>query len=430
MNIRWQLLLGFILFINGCGDPSSSSRLAASREARALLHTPIELPASFWNGIDRTRLSQDFLEQRQTAWNFWSQMLGNQSFMVWQTWYSREDLQRIFLHLYQNLGPALRLQRQVFPAAQVEAALLWNNQGQFEQSDWDQNRFMKWLSAFDSDEKKRSIPGMQKILFNREALVFILQNYPALEVCQKKRQKQETCESLAWPDHAVFIKTSWRRSEDGFAVERFATDPLSLVEQWQGSSWKVSASGEPAATETFALRTTAGQKFHLVGMHASLRIEGEWFWTSLWNGPTPLEDLAADQPAAFTAPWTHYRLCSLYGWSRPLLKQTIGPDWPPAIAGLAQSIQGHATADWCSNPYLELGTNNHKTNCIGCHQFAGNTWTRADFTRRLTSTPDELISRSPLPGSADFVWSLFAGPEPLIQPLMDSIEYFDVYDPY
>jgi hypothetical protein len=31
----------------------------------------------------------------------------------------------------------------------------------------------------------------------------------------------------------------------------------------------------------------------------------------------------------------------------------------------------HGEPSWCSNPYLEQGTGNAGTNCIGCHQHGG-----------------------------------------------------------
>ncbi len=434
--MRSLVLLPFLFLISSCGADHSESRLAAGREARYLLQTPENLPVGFWNDIDGTKLSQDFLQQRRVGWSFWTEMLrplpglSQKNFMVWQTWYGREDLQRIFRHLYENLTPAERRSRLAFSGAKIREALLWNDHQQFEQPDWNTARFEQWLAAFDTDEKQRSIPGMQKILFNQEVMQFILEHYQRLEICQKERQKQKECESLSWPEHAVFLKTSWRRSENGFRVDSFATDTEALARQWQKAQWTPDGSMEPEAQQSFALRLPSGQKFHLTGLHASLHQRHQWFWTSLWLGPGAGEELAVDQPETWSAPWKNYRLCAVDGWHEPLRQQTVDAGWPQPLAAFAHLLVDTGHWNWCSNPYLEPGPNNHKTNCTGCHQHAGRTWTQHEFRQRLTDNLTSLIVRSPEPGSADFVWSLFAGPEPLIQPLMDDIEFFDVYDPY
>jgi hypothetical protein len=432
-RLRW---LPFFFLIISCGADQGTSRLDASREARYLLATPENIAEEFWNAIKNPALDQDFLLQRQLGWTFWAEMLrplaGTSSniFMVWQSWYGREDLQRIFRHLYENLGPAGRRERRALSLAAIEDSIRWNDELQFHESGWDNRRFEEWFARFDTDEKKQSIPGMQKILFNQTALTFLLKNYRRLEICQKERQRQGTCEDLHWPERAVFLKTSWRRSEQGFLVERFPTASYDLRQQWLQPQWTSGDRYEPATEESFAVRLPSGQKFHLTGLHASLRLETNWYWTSLWLGPDAAGDFASDQGDHLNEKWKHYRLCSVYAWSEPLREQTVDGHWPPPLANLARLMVDQKLFNWCSNPYLEPGPNNHKTNCVGCHQYAGLNWGQQDFRGRLTSDFASLVERRTLGGPADFVWSLYAGPEPLIQPLMDDIEYFDVYDPY
>lgn len=428
--------LPFFILMLSCGADQGTSRLAASREARYLLQTPEKLSDRFWNGIKNPTMGEDFLLQRQVGWDFWAEMLRllpgapQRNFMVWQGWYSREDFQRIFRHLYQDLGPTGRRERRSFSSAAIRESLLWNDQRQFQHPDWDEQRFQEWFASFDTDEKKRSIPGMQKILFNQVVMDFLLLNYRSLEICQKQRQRQGQCEALAWPEKSVFLKTSWRRSEQGFLVDTFATDANALNQQWEKAQWTADGSYEPAPDDSFALRLPSGQKFHLTGLHASLRLEQTWYWTSLWLGQGAAGDLSSDQTETLGTLWKNYRLCSVDDWHEPLRDQIIDANWPEPLAGIARILVDKKIYNWCSNPYLEPGPNNHKTNCIGCHQYAGLNWTQQDFRKRLTDDLWSLIHRSSQPGPADYVWSLFAGPEPLIQPLMDDIEFFDVYDPY
>jgi hypothetical protein len=428
--------LSFFFLIMSCGVDQRTSSLSASREARYLLATPENLSDEFWNAIKNPALQQDFLLQRQLGWTFWAEMLrplpaaSQKNFMVWQSWYGREDLQRIFRHLYENLGPEGRRERRELSPLAIQDGIRWNDELQYHDAAWDTRRFEEWFARFDTDEKKRSIPGLEKILFNQTALAFLLQNYQRLELCQKERQRQGSCEDLQWPERSVFLKTSWRRSEQGFLVERFPTEAGDLSQQWLQPQWTSAELYEPSTDESFAVRLPSGQKFHLTGLHASLRLEANWYWTSLWLGPDAAGDFASDQGERLNSPWKHYRLCSVYAWSEPLREQEIDDHWPSPLAHVAQLMVDQKLFNWCSNPYLEPGPNNHKTNCVGCHQYAGLNWIQKDFRQRLTNDFASLIQRSSGAGPADFVWSLYAGPEPLIQPLMDDIEFFDVYDPY
>jgi hypothetical protein len=222
--MRRLFWLPFFILLISCGADQETSRLAASREARYLLATPENLSDEFWNAIKNPALDQDFLLQRQMGWSFWAEILrplsgaSRSNFMVWQSWYGREDLQRIFRYLYEGLGPLGRRERRELSPLLIEDGIRWNDELQFHASGWDGKRFEEWFARFDTDEKQRSIPGMEKILFNRNALTFLLQNYRRLEICQKERQRRGTCEELQWPERAVFLKTSWRRSEQGFLV--------------------------------------------------------------------------------------------------------------------------------------------------------------------------------------------------------------------
>ena len=408
----------------------------SSREARYLLQSPEELPQSFWNSIQSQELIHDFPYQRRMAWDLWTHLLAPapqrvaHPFLIWQTWYSREDLQRIFRYLYERLSRKDRWDRRLFTPLEIQQGLDWNDRSQFQDSGWSTSRFDRWLSTFDTDEKQKSIPGMQKILFNRTAMTFILEQYPALEQCYRQRQSLKICSDLSLPDQSVFLKTAWRRSEDGFTLEFFPTDVDSLRQQWQEEHWTADSKGEPQFDETFAIRTQSGLKFHLVAMHATLKVAGQWFWSSIWLGRDPAKDFSAEQPEQWLKPWISYRMCSVYGLHAPLREQSIESSWPADLIRIAQELQTLAEPNWCSNPYLEPGINNQKTNCSGCHQFAGLNWNQQEFKRRLTTDLPSLIQPSPVNGPSDFIWSLFVGPEPLIFPIMDSLEYFDVYDPY
>jgi mono/diheme cytochrome c family protein len=57
--------------------------------------------------------------------------------------------------------------------------------------------------------------------------------------------------------------------------------------------------------------------------------------------------------------------------------QEEDPDAPAAFADLPSLADALAAVGpgptWCSNPYVEHGRNNARTNCVGCHQHGGAT---------------------------------------------------------
>jgi mono/diheme cytochrome c family protein len=48
-------------------------------------------------------------------------------------------------------------------------------------------------------------------------------------------------------------------------------------------------------------------------------------------------------------------------------------DFPSLSAALAATGTEFGAPTWCSNPYVEKGKGNARTNCIGCHQHGGST---------------------------------------------------------
>ncbi|MGC4071365.1 MAG: hypothetical protein QM760_02360 [Nibricoccus sp.] len=72
---------------------------------------------------------------------------------------------------------------------------------------------------------------------------------------------------------------------------------------------------------------------------------------------------------------------------------------------LAATYKGVGAPTWCSNQYIERGTHNAQTNCIGCHQHAGtglkseavlgDNATFPEFGRKRSARISLPITRSP-----------------------------------
>lgn len=400
----------------------------ASREARALFGAAREIPASLREAFASSAFAHDLPFQRQSAWAVWTSLFtpvstaDGFSLDPWQSWYAVEDLGRIFRQLYESLSKVGRQQRQAFASETIASAIRWHDTEQFTSPQWDAGRWRDWLEQYRSPETERALGGLSKILMNRSALVYLLTNYRDLTQCWRRL---EPCRIPALPEGSAFLKAAWRRSGDGFAIPFFQT--AELEKQLAAGQWAESSEGPRADADTYHMQTLSGQTFHLVGMHFMLKLADHWAWSSLWLGPTPGQDLAADQPRDF--PYKDYRLCTLDSFEDDWRESDSTP-WSPELRRWQESLRAANLPHWCSNPYLELGSSNQKTNCVGCHQHAGLPWTNQEFKRRLQDDLPSLLDRQSEEGPTDQVWSLISGPSPLAAPLAEIIDYFDVYDPY
>lgn len=388
------------------------SEVDTSREARAVLGGAVDVSPSVVHALDEDALRLDWQAQQRAAISLWSDL--NESvvrpratFNKWETWYSKEDLTRVFRIAYEGLGVEGRKARRAFSESEVAKAIEKHDIGQFSEPSWNTALFERWFEKYSAPEKHAAIPGLNKVLMNRTAVEAILHHYSALDSCLRRLSEGLPCSQmfLTLPKGAAFLKLAWRRGQSdlSFEVPYFQTQNLS--EQYFSDEWQVSAKGIPSGANARRLETPTGQIFFLTGVHLSYRLESNWFWTSHW--------IDEDQSL---------KTCSTLGFE-PLARE----DRSPFEAEVAK-IEAIAQASWCSNPYLETGVGNQKTSCTGCHQHAGVPWTEEDFRARLESDVKVLQTQAGVRSRSDQVWSLLNGPEPLASFIMQEIDYFDVYD--
>jgi hypothetical protein len=411
MDKRHSIIaFAFLTLIGACRPLSSETgSIKTSREGRAALGSAETFEPGLIESLDQGALKQSWSLQNQTAKELWTDL--NQSvkrdkatFVKWQTWYSREDLQRIFRRAFEQLGKDGRRQRMPLSEAQISDAIAFHDIEQYNGKDWDTAYFDRWLKRY--IDKEDAIPGLNKVLMNRPALELVLRNYAAIDACLRTLDSLTPCSELAlqFPKGAAFLKLAWRRgqTEGDFKVPYYQTDDL--LAQFAQPEWLSVVSGIPSLTRPYRMDTPSQQVFHLVGIHLNTRLDSQWLYSSLWFENESLKACTSLDFAGLARPYAE-------GWERSVAE--------------AEASLGHA---WCSNPYLESGLFNHKTNCVGCHQHAGRPWTQKDFTSRLTGDMSELTQDQRLLSVSDHVWSLLNGPEPLASVIFQEIEYFDIYD--
>jgi mono/diheme cytochrome c family protein len=325
----------------------------------------------------------------------------------WQTWYGVDDFKRTFRRLYADLGPDGRKDRIDLDELTIDAAIDWAVSAVDRSQRWPLDRFFKHVKDLggcaedvDPGDCAQSLQsnfsgatgGNARITYSPGALKHLLTNYgaqlnciPALESLPLSanpvdpEQNFSFCFSTEFPADAVLIKAQWARADFGRDIPVFDTDAASLAKVLGSDKSANWADGDRRATPTtdqiFTIRLRNGDTYRLVGLHIMTKELRHWVWTTLWWSDTPDLDFGADRPEDFVQGldpvWRHYKMAVVvdYNENDPDAGQWF--DDQPTLQAALRAQPGEYT--WASNPYIEHGRGNARTNCIGCHQHGGST---------------------------------------------------------
>jgi hypothetical protein len=173
---------------------------------------------------------------------------------------------------------------------------------------------------------------------------------------------------------------SWRRNDDlvsaGLPVQDTTAGTLAkriagTIDEggWQTKNLPLVKAG-PEDAYTVKLSDETG--FSLVGLHFMTKELRHWVWVTVWWSPSDKanDDFGQDRPEEITklgGPWKNYKMCVVTDFDEK------DPDPRGGFEGtLGDALAAtHGKATWCSNGFIEKGAHNAQTNCIGCHQHAG-----------------------------------------------------------
>ncbi len=172
-----------------------------------------------------------------------------------------------------------------------------------------------------------------------------------------------------FPDGSVVVKAEYRRM--GFGVEVPVHDTSVAALRELTDAWDAEPPTTIPGDEDASLTVTLprGERYRLVALHAMVKELDHWVWTTLWWSGDPDSDFGADRPEELRdTPLRQYKTCSVTAFEEQAV-DTVSPELMESLAELERRSGG---ASWCSNPFIEQGAGNLSTNCIGCHQHAGN----------------------------------------------------------
>ncbi|HKE20561.1 MAG TPA: hypothetical protein VKB80_37060, partial [Kofleriaceae bacterium] len=163
-----------------------------------------------------------------------------------QTWYGRDDFQRMFHRLYLDLGEGGRRARAPLVAAAIDDALGWNAQAVHEAPSWPADRFQAYLAAIDEEAEVGGVGGIGRVAYSPGALRHLLTSYAETLPCVNGDPPPAFAEGEAPP-----VRALTREAVDLGACERRELGPFFVA---TGEELHASLDGETAAS----LRLLAG----------------------------------------------------------------------------------------------------------------------------------------------------------------------------
>lgn len=419
-------------------------RAALSVVDRSLVGEPAAYPADPGLEASFSALVSSQRARREVAWQIVRRVLApsplpaalgafdEPSLPAWQTWHAKDDLTRIFRHVYPELTPSERSLRAPFAPGALDAAQLWNDGALSEYPDWTEQRLAAYQAAIGDQSTLAGLGGIYRVSYAPDASRRLLDSYPevlgcrdsppgeapldpAAEGCGLAPSPPPACLSGAFPVGASIVKASWRRAGIGTPLPVYDTSAAALERRLSPDgklSWaEPDGQADPGPEDIYTLRLPNGNVFRLAALHIMTKELDHWFWTTLWWSAEPGADFGADRPSGSSSPWDHYKLCSVVAFDEgdPDPSGGFADDLPSLGDSLAATHGGEGGRTWCSNPYLEEGDGNAASNCVGCHQHAGTGLRSEDILADAERFPDHGRRLVRAAFASDYVFGVSVG---------------------
>lgn len=322
-----------------------------------------------------------------------------------QTWYGVGDAKRMFKRIYDELGPAGRRARSPVSEAMMQDAILWNESAVERSDRWPLDRYLTFVKELGvcpddmpaeecaqelSSKNAGAASGNSRILYSPGTIRHVITNYSGILDCLDRLEtlpmdKQPAsednfteCFSEEFPADAALVKAHWVRADFGNELPAFDTDANALRRRMDGTATWVKDGDrkvDPSSADVYTIRLLNGNVFRLAGLHIMTKETRHWQWVTLWWSDKKDVDFGADRPdtikEGLPPVWSNYKMCAVTWFEEEDPKLAERYQSLPTLGAALAATGGSGEPTWCSNPYLEHGPNNARTNCIGCHQHGG-----------------------------------------------------------
>jgi hypothetical protein len=433
------LVMAFIL--EACDpEPLPISVVESDAVGRRVLPMPQPYQPQ-WSGdaVDAS-LQSSMEDTRQLAWRVFAEVMEPVAFEVqtrngrslegrvprFLTWFTIEDMQRWLRYALQQSAWSQLESGAPLTVDQLHDADLFLARELDTMPEPLQHRLQQWFEEHPEPgmEDWSGIGGTSRIYYSPDLMHAVLQNYAELGGCFQGSERpaalqdSPSCFRQEWPRASAIVKASWWNGKSPF--KSYATDAMALqsVMKDPQSSWSQLAQIIP--TPESILSVNAGSnRLLLPALHIMTKDQKDWLWITAWWSAEPDRDFGADRPDLIKKlgpMFGHYKICAVTRFQDDAQDwDTLAQKYPDLAAAFRAAQSGNPEQSWCSNPYLELGIHNQRTNCIGCHQFAGTNVRQEAILQDGLLFPGHGSTQQRSTFVTDYVWSAAFGGQSLYQ---------------
>lgn len=361
---------------------------------------------------------------------------GKRTLPRFQTWYAKEEVTALFHHILEGQTPADRAAHRPPTDAEVQESFAWIAARATGTAQGSEQKIASRRQDLDTNGDQ-SLGGPERVLMSPEAVAHLFKNYdPIIDCIQAFPGPNDAppsdtnfaaCVGTEFPEGAVIVKTVW--TPETIALGAYDTSADGLTQALTAGEWPAPArTATPTADQIYTMTVMpTGIRSRLAAMHIMSKELRDWAWVSLFWSDQPNVDFGADRPAdlggSLASTFANYKMCTTVAYDEEDDGSSLaGAD--PTLAAAIGATRAFGQRTWCSNPYLEAGHSNAKTNCIGCHQHAGTDLSTETIIQGDTPFPDgsRAQSRQNFPADYTFITSTGLGLNYLFQAQVNSFK--------
>lgn len=299
-----------------------------------------------------------------------------------QTWYSKEEVLPILDHILRSQSPADLAAHRKLTEAEIQAGFDWIAQRAIGTAAGSADKIASRRQELDLDGDQ-SLGGPERVLMSPEVLTHLFRNYDSIIACMRSFPAAEDappsednfapCVGTEFPEGAVIVKAKW--VPNTLPLDAWDTSADALTTALTSGQWGAAPrTASPDPLHIYEMTLASGIRHRLAALHIMSKELRDWAWVSLFWSDQPNTDFGADRPAGFggplAAPLSNYKMCTAVAFDEQDDGSSLASA-DPTLQAADGATRAFGPRTWCSNPYLEEGEHNAKTNCIGCHQHAG-----------------------------------------------------------
>jgi len=384
-------VLGALAIAAGCaasdGGAATAESGATTAIDRFLLGRAAEYPADRAMQARFPRLKASQRARRDAAWQVIERVIApvpipgpeGRTVPRFQTWIGEDEIGPLFKRVLDRQTKEEVLARRPPTAAEIDEAFGWLAERAPSLPTFSADKLAE-RRADVADAGTASLGGPEQVLLSPALARHLLVHYdavlrclggsfPAADAPPPSRTNFAPCVGEELPPDAVVVKAQWMPS--AFQVPVTDTSGPSLTAILAGGAWpEPTRLASPTPDAIYTMRVRPGLDSRLVSLHVASKELRDWMWTTMFWSDQPGTDLGADRPATMTGPWSGYKMCAVVDYDEGDDGREDGA-LDPSLAAAFAATRAFGPRSWCSNPNLEGGPHNAKTNCIGCHQHAG-----------------------------------------------------------